>query len=154
MECWVSGWTTPKQEVTETVRETWMWESGKYECVRTEAGPEAAYWRGTEFSRMGGYDFPGQIAATDGSEGNGVMGAGFIVLGNSAETGSIRVVRTEEGTDSTREEMADLLEVLIGAKVTENLVVMVDNQSILREISRWVGEGGRTFLDLSARDPC
>ena len=34
--------------------------------------------------------------------------------------------------------------------VTENLVVMVDNQSILREISRWVGEGGRTFLALSA----
>ena len=99
---------------------------------------------------MGGYDFPGQIAGSDGSEGNGVMGAGFIVLGNSAATGSIRVGRTEEGTDSTRAEMAALLEVLIGAKVTENLVVMVDNQSILREISRWVGEGGRTFLALSA----
>jgi ribonuclease HI len=99
---------------------------------------------------MGGYDFPGQIAASDGSESNGAMGAGFIVLGNSAATGSIRVGRTEEGTDSTMAEMAALLEVLIGAKVTENLVVMVDNQSILREISRWVGEGGRTFLALSA----
>jgi hypothetical protein len=71
---------------------------------------------------MGGYDFPGQIVENDGSE----------------------------GTDSTRAEMADLLEVLIGANVTENLVVMVDNQSILREIIRWVGEGGRTFLALSA----
>ena len=48
-----------------------MWESGKDECARTDAGPEAAYWWGTEFSRMGGYDFPGQIAASDGSEGNG-----------------------------------------------------------------------------------
>jgi hypothetical protein len=46
--------------------------------------------------------------------------------------------------------MAALLEVLIGANVTENLVVMVDNQSILQEISRWVGEGGRTFLALSS----
>jgi hypothetical protein len=73
------------------------------------------------------------------------MGAGFIVLGNSVVTGSIRVGRTEEGTDSTREEMTDLLEVLIGSKVTENLVVIVDNQSILREISSWVGEGGRTY---------
>jgi hypothetical protein len=45
--------------------------------------------------------------------------------------------------------MADLLEVLIGANVTENLVVIVDNQSILREINRWVDEGGGTFLDLS-----
>ena len=126
-----------------------MWELGKNECVHTDTGPEAAYWWGTEFSRMGGYDFPGQIAASDGSESNGAMGAGFIVLGNSAATGSIRVGRTEEGTDSMRAEMAALLEVLIGAKVTENLVVMVDNQSILREISRWVGEGGRTFLALS-----
>jgi ribonuclease HI len=127
-----------------------MWESGKDECVRTDAGPETAYWRGTEFSRMGGYDFPGHIAASDGSEGNGAMGAGFIVLENFAATGSIRVGRTEEGTDSTRAEIAALLEVLIGANVTENLVVMVDKQSTLREISRWVGEGGRTFLALSA----
>ena len=37
--------------------------------------------------------------------------------------------------------MAALLEVLIGAKVTENLVVIVNNQSILREINRWVDEG-------------
>jgi hypothetical protein len=74
-----------------------MWESGKDECVRTDAGPEAAYWWGTEFSRMGGYDFQGQIAASDGSEGNGTMGAGFIVLGISPATGSIRVGRTEEG---------------------------------------------------------
>jgi ribonuclease HI len=71
-------------------------------------------------------------------------------LGNSSATGSIRVGRTEEDTDSTRVEMTDLLEVLIGVNVTENLVVMVDNQSILREISRWVGEGTRTFLTLSA----
>ena len=99
---------------------------------------------------MGGYNFPGQIAASDGSEGNGSMGADFIVLKNPKATGSIRVGRTEEGTDSTRAEMAALLEVLIGSNVNENLVVMVDNQSILREISRWVGEGGRTFLALSA----
>jgi hypothetical protein len=115
MEYWVSGWTAPKQEVTEEVRESWMWEFGKDECVRTDAGPEAAYWRGMEFSRMGGYNFPGQIVAIDGSESNGAMGAGLIVLGNSEVTGSIRV-----------------------------------GQSILWEISRWVVEGSRTFLVLSA----
>jgi hypothetical protein len=43
MECWVSGWTTPKQEVMEAVREVWMWESGKDECVHTDAGQEIAY---------------------------------------------------------------------------------------------------------------
>ncbi len=59
------------------MREVWMWESGKDECVRTDVGP--------------GYDFPGRIEARDGSEGNGSMGAGFIVLGKSVVTGSIRV---------------------------------------------------------------
>ena len=54
---------------------------------------------------MGGYNFPGQIATIDGSEGNGSMGVGFIVLKNPKATGSIHVVRTEEGTDSTRAEM-------------------------------------------------
>ncbi len=98
---------------------------------------------------MGGYDFPGQIAAIDGSEGNGSMGTDFIVLEISEETGSIRVGWTEEDTDSTREEMVDLLEVLIGVNVKENEVVMVDNQSILREISRWVGDRCRVLSVLS-----
>ena len=72
------------------------------------------------------------------------MGAGFIVFKNPMSTGSIRVGRTEEGTDSTRAEMADLLEVLIGANVNENLVVMVDNQSILQ-----VGwRGGKNLLGI------
>ena len=109
MKFWISGWTAPKQEVVEAVCEVWMWESGKDECVRTSVGPEATYWWGTEFSRMGGYYFPGQIVASDGSDGNGSMGSCFIVLENLKTTGSIRVVRTEEGTDSTRVEMTDLL---------------------------------------------
>jgi hypothetical protein len=48
------------------------------------------------------------------------MGTGFIVLENLTATGSIRVGRKEEGTDSMRAEMADLQEVLIGANVKEN----------------------------------
>jgi hypothetical protein len=50
------------------------------------------------------------------------MGSDFIVLEthDSATTGSIRVVRTEEDTDSTRTEMTVLLEVLSGVNVTEN----------------------------------
>jgi hypothetical protein len=80
MESWVSGQTSPKQEVTESVWETWMWESGKDKCVRTTTGSETTYWWGTEFSRMDGYVFPGQIAARDGSEDNGTMGEGFSVV--------------------------------------------------------------------------
>ena len=86
-----------------------MCESGKDECVRASAGSETTYWRETEFSRMGGYNFPGQITTSDGSEGNGSMGAGFIVLKNPKATGSIRVGRTEEDTDSTRAEMTGLV---------------------------------------------
>ena len=59
---------------------------------------------------MGGYDFPGQITTIDGSEGIGTMGTDFIVLDNPTVRGSVRVVRTEEGRDSTRSEMTVLLE--------------------------------------------
>ncbi len=92
---------------------------------------------------MGGYEFSGQIAASDGSEGNGALRAGFIMLDKPTVAGSIRVsrvCRTEEGTDSTRSETV-ALEKLVGVYRSENLVVMVDNQSILREIGIWVGEG-------------
>ncbi len=89
--------------------------------------------------------------------GKGIVDVFVPVRGRRPHTGGgrssvewvVTIFLTEEGTDSTREEMAALLEVLIGANVNDNLVVMVDNQSILREISRWVGEGDRTFLVLS-----
>jgi hypothetical protein len=55
------------------------------------------------------WDFPGQIEEFDGPEDNGSMRVGFIVLGNPDVTGSIRVDRTKEDTDSTRSEMTDLL---------------------------------------------
>ena len=51
MECWISGWTAPKQGVVDVVREAWMCESGKDECVRVSEGPETVYWWGTEFGR-------------------------------------------------------------------------------------------------------
>ncbi len=37
----VLGTRSEKHEVTEAVREEWMWESGKDECVHTDPGPEA-----------------------------------------------------------------------------------------------------------------
>lgn len=60
---------------------------------------------------MGGYEFPGQIVASDGSEGNGALRAGFIILDKPTVAGSIRVSRvhrTEEATDSTRVETESL----------------------------------------------
>jgi hypothetical protein len=66
------GWTGG------SVRHKNWWNSGQSgndECVHTDTGPETTYCRGTEFNSMGGYDFPGQIATSDGSEGHGVMGA-------------------------------------------------------------------------------
>ena len=75
-----------------------MWESGKDECVRTSSGSETSYCGGTKFIRMGGYDFPGQIASSDGSEVNGSMGVDFIVLG-----GNDGPVRSSDRGDRERE---------------------------------------------------
>ena len=100
------------------------------------AGPEAAaYWRGTEF-RMGGYDIPAQIAASDGPEGNGGMGVGFIVLENPTAIGSIRVGPTEEGTDTIWEVAKPLEEQWESLKVNESKVVEQESDDEERQASK------------------
>ena len=91
-----------------------------------------------------------QSTVIDGSEVNRTMVVGLHQTGKSRGNGIYqRGPRRKERTQLIWREwkfMTILLEVLIGVNVMENLTVMVDNQSILREINRWVGEGDRTFL--------
>jgi hypothetical protein len=87
---------------------------------------------------MGGYDFPGQIEVSDGSEDYGVIGTDFITLGNSVSTGSIRV---DERGGYGLDEDGNVRSTRSFDWGERDRELIVDNQSILREISRWVGEG-------------
>ena len=65
MECWISDWTSPKQGVVDVVREKWMCESGKDECVRVSVGPETTYWWGTLVATTAGSSAAGVELPTD-----------------------------------------------------------------------------------------
>jgi hypothetical protein len=64
-EGWTGGLDSPETRGYRSSEGSWMCESGKDQCVHTSVGLETTYWWGTEFSRMGGYDFPGQICGSD-----------------------------------------------------------------------------------------
>jgi len=49
----------------------------KDECQIRLKGRERDFWIGTEIGMLGGYGFQGQVAAGDGSDQKGKMGAGY-----------------------------------------------------------------------------
>jgi len=60
--------------------------------------------------------------------------------------GCIRVGRAEEGTSSLRPELAALHEALKHLPVGQDALLLIDCQSVLTEIRKWIGEGCRPSL--------
>ena len=64
--------------------------------------------------------------------------------------GCLRVGRAEEGTSSLRPELAALQEALAQLPVSLDALLLIDCQSVLTEIGKWIGEGCRASLAKSA----
>jgi ribonuclease HI len=136
----------------------------KDECILDLIGPEKDYWNGTEAGRLKAYNFPGTCGAGDGSnhEKTKTMGAGFCTLKelhwvrrDLRDRESILrhnarycagVGRDIEGVSSNRAEHADLLLCLRKAHRTQDLLYLTDSESLLKTISKWIGEGTRANL--------
>ena len=118
---------------------------------------------------MGAYGFHGILAATDGSESNGGMGAGYVLMqdGNlivdhdereagapemskMEKTGTYKVGREHEGVNSLRAELAALERVLAECDVNRDILCLVDCQAGLTKLDRWIGFGRQATL---AQDP-
>jgi len=84
---------------------------------------------------LGGYGFQGQVTAGDGSDKQGKMGAGYNNLKRKKKKQQCKVGREEEGSSSNQPELAAFLE--------EPLLYLCDNQSFLKAVTRWIGEGGK-----------
>ena len=54
--------------------------------------------------------------------------------------------REEEGSSSNRPELAAFLLVLRDTLIEEPLLYLCDNQSLLKAVNRWIGEGGNAML--------
>jgi len=108
---------------------------GKDECQVRLKGRERDYWMRTEIGMLGGYGFQGQVTAGDGSDKQGKMGAGYNNLRRKKKKQQCRVGREEESSSSNRDTL-----------IEELLRYLCDNQSLLKAVNRWIGEGGKATL--------
>jgi len=119
---------------------------GKDECQVRLKGRERDYWMGTEIGMLGGYGFQGQVTAVDGSDKQGKMGAGYDNSRRKKKKQKCKVGREEEGSSSNRLELAAFLLALRDTLIEEPFLYLCDNQSLLKAVTRWIGEGGKAPL--------
>ena len=170
MECWTNlDKNCITSEDIEHIKSSWDCEEEKDECNLCFEELEQDYWLGTEAGQMGAYGFHGILAATDGSESNGGMGAGYVLMqdGNlivdhdereagapemskMEKTGTYKVGREHEGVNSLRAELAALERVLAECDVNRDILCLVDCQAGLTKLNRWIGFGRQATL---AQDP-
>jgi len=103
---------------------------------------------GSEIGMLVGYGFPGQVMAGDGSDQKGKMGAGYNNLRRNKKKQQCKVGREEECSSSNRPELAVFLLrlPLRDTLIEETLLYLCDNQSLLKAVNRWIGEGGKATL--------
>jgi len=119
---------------------------GKDECQVRLKGTEHDYWMGTEIGMLGGYGFQGQVAAGDGSDKQGKMGAGYNNLRRKRKKQQCKVGREEEGSRSHRPALAVIFLALRDTVIEEPLLYLCYIQSLLKAVNRWIGEGGKATL--------
>jgi len=118
---------------------------GKDECQVRLKGRERDYCMGTEIGMLGGYGFQGHVTAGDGSDKQGKMGAGYNNLRGKKKQ-QCKVGREEEGSSSIWLDLAAFLLALRDTLIEEPLLYLCDNQSLLKAVNGWIGEGGKTIL--------
>jgi len=101
---------------------------------------------GTEIGMLGGYGFQGRVTAGDGSDKKDKMGAGYNNLRTKKKKQQCKVGREEQGSSSNRLELAALFLALRDTLIEEPLLYLCDNQSLLKAVHRWIGEGGKATL--------
>ena len=119
---------------------------GNDECQVRLKGRERDYWMGTEIGMLGGSGFKGQITAGDGSDKQGKMGSGYNKLRRKKKKQQCKVGRQEEGSSSNQPELAAFSPALRDTLIEEPLLYLCGNQSLLKAVNRWIGEGGKATL--------
>jgi len=101
---------------------------------------------GTEIGMRGGYGFQGQVTAMDGSDKQGKMGARYNNLRRKEKKQQCKMGREKEGSSSNQPELAAFFLALRDTLIEELVMYLCDNQSLLKAITRWIGEGGKAPL--------
>ena len=118
----------PSAFLFERLQYNYIWDNG---CALT-----------LQIGMLGGYGFQGQVTAGDGSK----MGAGYNNLRRKKKKQQCKVGREEEGSSSNRPKLAAFFLALLHTPIEEPLLYLCDNQSLLKAVTRWIGEGGKATL--------
>jgi ribonuclease HI len=135
-----------EEEALTELQEAWDSSEQKDECIVCLNALEGAYWMGTEIGQLGGYGFQGVTLGVDGSCKDGRMGSGCYKLGEKGEGKCVRIGREDEGTSSNRPELGGVVLALQSAALSEDALLLCDNEAVLRVIRKWVGQGGKATL--------
>ena len=100
----------------------------------------------TEVGLLGGYGFQGVTLGVDGSCKDGKMGSGCCKFREEGAHKCARVGREEEGTSSNRPESGGVALALQSAALSEDALLLCDNEAVLLVIRKWVGQGGKATL--------
>jgi ribonuclease HI len=104
------------------------------------------YRMGTEVGQLGGYGFQGAIFGVDGSCKDGKMGSGCGKFQGEEADKCARVEREEKGTISNRPELEGVVLALQPAALSEDVLLLCDNEAVLCAMKKWVGQGGKATL--------
>ena len=146
MSCWTHEEAKMGDGAVRQVAAAWEHESSKDECVAQLEGNEEAFWLGSEIGMLGGYGFHGVTFGGDGANEKGSMGAGCCCHQDPGVERRARVGRAEEGCSSGRPEGGALLLALRATCAEDDLLYLGDNESVLTDVNKWVGEGSKATL--------
>jgi ribonuclease HI len=82
----------------------------------------------------------------DGSCKDGKMGSGCCKFKEAGAGKCARVGREEEGTSSNRPELGGIVLALQSAALSEDALLLCDNEAVLCVMKKWVGQGGKATL--------
>jgi ribonuclease HI len=118
----------------------------KNECSVRMDDLEWDYWMGTEVGHLRGCGFQGAIFGVDGSCKDGKMGSGCCKFQGGETDKCARVGREEEDTSSNRPELGGVALALQSAALSEDVLLLCNNATVLCAIKKWVEQGGKATL--------
>ena len=116
IECWIHHLVTMREigaDRMQMIRSSWQCELEKDECQIRLNEREAPYWLGTEPGQLGVLGFRGAVAAADGSDSKGKMGAGFCFMElqrPGEEWGEVNVEEAPGGREIFFNELAQVMQ--------------------------------------------
>ena len=134
-----------EEEALTKLQESWDNSEQKDECIVCLDDLERACWMGTEVGLLVGYGFQG-VTLGVGSCKDGKMGSWCCKFREEGAGKCARVGREEEGTSSNGPELGGIVLALQSAALSEDDLLLCDNEAVLCVIKKWVGQGGKATL--------